>query len=183
MLRIVLDGVEVPFPDDIAIQVKRTNPFFAENSFNEGYTYSISLKNTPEIYRILYTQNIEKTEISCLVYIHGLLFISGVAIPNSFKEDQISINIIEQGTDMRKRAESTPMIKLQLATFDICDEADPVATKLDNWYQHMVDETLSKQATEGTHKFPKILTDSYRQVTSTDDILNIIHHNNHGMVN
>ena len=183
MLRIIVDGIDLDIPEDFELTIKRENPFFSDKSFNEGYTYSFLLPVTPIIYKLFYNKNTTKTEFGIKITFKSDLWISGVVIPNATRHDNVSMNIVEGGTDLRKKANDTPLSKLKLFSQEICDEADPALTKIQKWQDHMRENTLNEPVSEGTHKFPKLFTDGYRENVSFEEVLNIIHWSNNDPVN
>lgn len=153
-MRIVIEGIDVDYPDDIKITIKRSNPFFESTGINEGASYSFSINKTPSIYKLLFLT--DKKEFEAKIFINSLLFVSGKVVVNKEKGDQININLIEDGTNLRKKMSDISFDELQLEKVTVCDPGDDAPTKLTKWKNHMVDNTLNTSVDEGTHKFPKI---------------------------
>lgn len=153
-MRIVIDNIDIDYPDNLTIQIKRTNPFFENKKANEGSSYSFSMKKTPVISRLLAKSEKKKYDIK--IFVESLIFVRGYAVINSEKDGNVSINIIEQGTDFRQKTEKTPLSDLKLDEFTIYEETDSATDKIDKWYDHMVETTLNQSVEEGSHKFPMI---------------------------
>lgn len=172
--RVVVNKTEIDLFQDMSIQFKLTNPLFSASNWNEGYSYGFDIPKSAKNYRLFY--NREDIEYPVTIFYKGLPFVSGTLV-SKINDSKISVNVKEQGTDLRQQLEKTHFDEVYIGEVVICDEADSPTVKIDKWYDHMVETTLTAAVDEGSHKFPRILVDGYNS-SDSDDIINNIFYNN-----
>lgn len=182
MLRIVVEGIEVDYPDGISISMKLQNPLFSSTGWNEAYSYSFSLINSSRNYKIFYGNNNSKKKFNVQIFMHGELFIRGTLSEPKLTDSGISVNVIETSINARQKATIDHFDKLDLPTIQVYEPADSISDKLEKWRAHMYQVTITDPVDQGSHKFPKVATLGYRDPAENDP-LNSIHTQNLGMVN
>lgn len=182
MLSISANGVNLDLPKNISIQIKKKNPMFSETKWEDGYSYSFTLPKTARNTSILYSKNQHKENLKIVVSYAGIEFVSGRMTKVKKKHDSISLNMIDEAMELRKKLDAIHFDSIELPSFTINDEADTPLQKQLNWKAHMEAVTFDQDPSEGSHKFPMIGTKSYsdwQQDTGED----YLHRLNSGLVN
>lgn len=165
MTSIIINNEPVDF-GEITITFKFENPLFSEYKINAGYTYGIDLPNTQVIRKKL--QHVcriniidKESEYAIKIYYKGIKFIDGLVNIEDTDDGFISLNIVSEGTDLFKLLKETQLKEYSFPSYEVCDASDSILDKIAAWHDYVTQNSVVESPTEGTHKFPMIVTDGY----------------------
>jgi hypothetical protein len=153
MLRVKINSQIIDLPNDIAIQVKATNPIFTESGFNETYSYSFSIPKTAKNKNII--SGLKNRYMNISIEFGSYLVESGIGSVLT-NINSYSISFKNNGIFLRQKLENLQLNKLELEDVNVCDAADSPAVKLTKWQEHMTQTTITDPVDQGSHKFPQI---------------------------
>jgi hypothetical protein len=165
MIRLVIDGVDVPVPDNFSVQLNADNPLFAEKPINSVYSYNFFLPDTMILNNLLKNSNRvnakdSNTQLPVKIYHSGIVFVEGKLKLTKTQKGGYSCYVLNEAMDTynQMKAENMrdcPMDSIELWTEDE-DTTLSLAFKSKRWKDHMF-EVLAEPITEGKYKFPQIL--------------------------
>lgn len=180
---LLIDNVALDLPDDTEISIKATNPLFSENGWSDTYSYSVEFPKSSRNFLKLYSLFKSAISASFKLSHSGLLFIDGTIEDVRRNDRSFTVNVQDKGMAVRKELTEAMLPDLDLGFVTVCEQSDTPLEKLSKWYDHMVATTLTEPPEEGTHKFPKIWTQGYKDVEDPLQELNQIHQSNRSVVN
>lgn len=153
MLRVKINRQIIDLPNDIAIQVKSTNPIFTDSGFNEAYSYSFVIPKSPKNKNIINRLQNRYMEIS--IEFGGHLVESGIGSVLT-NINSYSISFKNNAIFLSQKLENLQLKKLELEDVSVCNAGDSPTVKLTKWQEHMTQTTITDPVDQGSHKFPQI---------------------------
>lgn len=154
MLQIKIANSYFDIPNDIQIPISILNPLVSESAFNEIYTYSFTLQNSPRN-KSIYFRYVNKNETISISFQSHLLA-TGVAIMK-MDSSGISIMIKNDAANLRQSLEKTSFDEIELPVIPICNENDLPTLKISKWNDFMNSKLpVNESWDEGMFKFPPI---------------------------
>jgi hypothetical protein len=164
MIRLVIDGVDVPVPDNFSVQLNYENPLFLNDKVNKAYSYNFTLPVTEQLQNILKHRNrvstINKTlELPCKLYHSGVLFVEGILKLTNINSLSYACFIRNDALTILDKMRNTKLNTVSLPTVEVWTQAEDtsldILAKLERWSNFMMDNA-DKPVTSGMYKFPTI---------------------------
>lgn len=137
MLAVKIDKYYADLPDDIAIQLKVTNPAFSETGLPEAYSYSWNLSNTPNNTSIL--RKYKGKNVSVTLSFSGMLILKGIGFVKR-SSSGVSIQIREVEYDLKQYINDQSLTTISdLPTIQVYNQGDNINTALTKWVNFVAD--------------------------------------------